>query len=83
MDDDAPMTSTDFAAVFLALTGGPMTAVEIEAETGVSPRVVAEVVRIFELTGDVACARGRYVARKSEVWDGEQRLLGRLNRVPG
>jgi predicted Rossmann fold nucleotide-binding protein DprA/Smf involved in DNA uptake len=83
MGEDVPLTSTDFAAVFLALTGGPMSAAEIEAETGVSPRVVAEVVRIFGLTGEVACARGRYVARISEVWDGEQRLLGRLNRAPG
>lgn len=59
-----------------------MTAVEIEAETGVTPRAVAEVVRIFELTGDAACARGRYVARKTEVWDNEPRLLGRLSRAP-
>jgi hypothetical protein len=65
--EEAHPTSTDFAAVFAALACGPMTVAEIEAETGVLVMIVEEVVRFLTLTGDVAAAGDRYMARNLEL----------------
>lgn len=65
--EKAHPTSTDFAAVFAALAGGPMTLAEIEAEAGVLVMIVEEVVRVLTLTGDVAAAGDRYMTRNREL----------------
>ena len=67
--------SADFASVFLAVTRRPMTAAEIEIETGVHAEVVAEVLRIFALTGSVARAGDRYTARHVDARDTEGQSL--------
>ena len=69
--------SADFASVFLAVTRRPMTAAEIEIETGIHAEVVAEVLRIFALTGSVARSGDRYTARHVDARDTElQSLVG-------
>jgi hypothetical protein len=61
--EEAHLTSTDFASVFHALAGGPMTVVEIETHTGVVAKFVEEVVRVLTLTGDVVAAGDHVIAR--------------------
>ncbi len=79
--EELALTSSDFAAVFLALSRGPLSPAEIVIKTGVSARVVDEVVRILSLTGAVARAGDRYVARYSDASDGEHGLLVGVNRA--
>jgi hypothetical protein len=67
--DEVHLTSTNFAAVLHALAGGPMTVVEIAAETGVSHELIEEIVRILALTWDVAPAGDCYTARNREARD--------------
>ena len=67
--------SADFASVFLAVTRRPMTAPEIASETGVRAEVVAEVLRIFGLTGSVARSGDRFTARQVDARESQRRLL--------
>jgi hypothetical protein len=55
----------------------PKTRDEIETETGVHPEVVAEVLRIFALTGSVARSGDRYTARQFDTRESEHRALVR------
>jgi hypothetical protein len=61
--EEVHLTSTHFAAVLCALAHGPMTVVEIVAQTGVPANFVEEAVRVLALTGDVAGAGDHYTAR--------------------
>lgn len=67
--EEAHLSSTDFASVFHALAGGPMTIVEIETHTGVVAKFVQEVVRVLTLTGDVVAAGDRVIARNRALGD--------------
>jgi predicted Rossmann fold nucleotide-binding protein DprA/Smf involved in DNA uptake len=69
--------SADFASVLLAVTRRPMTPAEIETETGVHAEVVAEVLRIFALTGSVARSGDRHIARHTDAREMEHRSLVR------
>jgi hypothetical protein len=67
--------SSDFASVFLAVTRRPMTTHEIVSETAVRAEVVAEVLRIFALTGSVARSGDRFTARQVDARENGRRLL--------
>jgi hypothetical protein len=54
-----------------------MTPAEIETETGVHAEVVAEVLRIFALTGSVARSGDRHTARHTDALEMEHRSLVR------
>jgi hypothetical protein len=69
--------SADFDSVFLVVTRRPMMAAEIETETGVHAEVVAEVLRIFALTGSVARRGDRHTPRHTDALEMEHRSLVR------
>jgi predicted Rossmann fold nucleotide-binding protein DprA/Smf involved in DNA uptake len=69
--------SADFASVFLAVTRRPMTTAELVTETGVHAEVLAEVLRIFALTGSVARSGDRYKARHIDPREREHCSLAR------
>jgi hypothetical protein len=54
-----------------------MTTAEIATETGVHAEVVAEVLRVFALTGSVARSGDRYAARHFDARESEHWALVR------